>query len=106
MGKLTDNEFSKSFLSRMQNRQGQVNHMDISKQEIQRCWQRQIPYLYKDNQRIRKDNRFIRANADGCDDVVEQANLERALYSQDIKFKKIRASRPAGDGVLFQQIKK
>ena len=54
MGKLTDNEFSKSFLSRMQNRQVQVNHMDISKQEIQRCWQRQIPYLYKDNQRIRK----------------------------------------------------
>ena len=42
MGKLTDNEFSKSFLSRMQNRQGQVNHMDISKQEIQRCWQRQF----------------------------------------------------------------
>ena len=106
MGKLTDNEFSKSFLSRMQNRQGQVNHMDISKQEIQRCLQRQIPYLYKDNQRIRKDNRFIRANADGSEDVVELANLERALYSQDIKFKKIRASRPAGEGVLFQQIKK
>ena len=99
MGKLTDNEFSKSFLSRMQNRQGQVK-------EIQRCWQRQIPYLYKDNQRIRKDNRFIRANADGSEDVVELANLERALYSQDIKFKKIRASRPAGEGVLFQQIKK
>ena len=40
------------------------------------------------------------------EDVVELANLERALYSQDIKFKKIRASRPAGEGVLFQQIKK
>lgn len=90
----------------MRNRQVRVNYVDISKQEIQRCWQRQIPYFYKDNQRIRKDSRFIRANADGSEDVVELANLECALYSQDIKFKKIRTSRPAGEGVLFQQIKK
>lgn len=106
MRKLTDNEFSKSFLSRMRNRQVQVNHVDISKQEIQKCWERQIPYFYKDNQRVRKENRFIRANADGSEDVVELTNLERALYSQDIRFKKIRTSRPIGEGILFQQIKK
>ena len=98
MRKLTDNEFSKSFLSRMRNRQVQVNHVDIS--------ERQIPYFYKDNQRVRKENRFIRANADGSEDVVELTNLERALYSQDIRFKKIRTSRPIGEGILFQQIKK
>lgn len=106
MGKLIDNEFSKLFLSRMRDRRVSVNCVDISKQEIEKCWQRQIPYLYKDGQRIRKSSRFIRANADGSEDVVELRNLESAIYSRDVKLKKIKTSRPKGGGALFLQIKK
>ena len=106
MGKLTNNEFSKSFISRMQNLQPRPLHMEISKSEIQKCWQQEIPYLYKDKKRVRKSNRFIRANADGSEDIVELINPEHNLYANEVKFRKIKTSRPQGEGELFNLIKK
>lgn len=106
MGKLTDNAFSKTFFSQMQDHLTIGNHAEISKMEIQKCWQQQLPFLYKDSDRVRKSSRFVRANADGSEDIVELINTPRAIYSQDIKFKKIKTSRNKGEGVLFTRIKK
>ena len=68
-------------------------HSDISRQEIQKCWKLHIPYLYKDKQRIRKNNRFIRANSDGSEDIVELIDQKQAIYSRDIHFRKIKTSK-------------
>lgn len=105
MGKLTNNEFSKSFISRMQNLQPPI-HAEISKIEIQKCWQQEIPFLYKDKKRVRKNSRFIRANADGSEDIVELINPAQNLYAHEIKFKKIKTSRLQGKGELFNLINK
>lgn len=90
----------------MQNLQPQSVHVEISKSEIKKCWQQQIPYLYKDRKRVKKNTRFIRANADGSEDIVELINPEHSLYAREIKFKKIKTSRHQGEGELFNQIKK
>ena len=109
MGKIIDNEFSKSFISHMlerpQARQVDVS-TNISRIENLSCWQQQIPYLYKDAKRIRKKSRFVRANADGSEDIVELLNPRHTLYCQGVKFKKIKRSREAGKGELYKQIKK
>ena len=106
MSKLTDNHFTHSLINQMRTRIGVSKQLDISKQEIQKCWQLEIPYLYKDQKRIRKTNRFVRANADGSEDIVELTNLNQAIYSHDIKLKKIKTSRSKGEGYLFNQITK
>lgn len=106
MDKLTDNEFTRSFFKQMQGQKDSPMHSDISKQEIQKCWKLHIPYLYKDKQRIRKNNRFIRANSDGSEDIVELIDQKQAIYSRDIHFRKIKTSKQKGEGVLFLQIKK
>lgn len=90
----------------MQSLQPHSIYMEISKSEILKCWQKEIPYLYKDKKRVKKDNRFIRANADGSEDIVELIDPEHNLYAHDIKFKKIKTSRPQGEGELFNLINK
>lgn len=86
--------------------QQSLRRIEISKNEIQKCWQQEIPYLYKDKKRIRKNSRFIRANADGSEDIVELINPAQNLYAHEIKFKKIKTSRLQGKGELFNLIKK
>ena len=63
-------------------------------------------HIYKDKKRVRKSNRFIRANADGSEDIVELINPEHNLYAHEVKFRKIKTSRPQGEGELFNLIKK
>lgn len=87
MNDITDNLFSNSFIESMtRNIEPDICEDYISRDEIESCWERGIPYRYKYFNSSDNADLFIQANSDGSSDLVKLVRPEGALLASDVKF--------------------
>lgn len=87
MNDITDNLFSNSFIESMtRNIEPDICEDYISRDEIESCWERGIPYRYKYFNSSDNADLFIQANSDGSSDLVKLVRSEGALLASDVKF--------------------